>query len=100
MAIVKFFYGKRIQHCFLSDVVNQIKDDDLELTDVVIIGPPAGEQDSALDNENVEILNTAGLHEEIAREIEVFNIRNGEIERMTSDGEDNDVGPPTAQKQC
>ena len=76
MAIVKFFYGKRIQHCFLSDVVNQIKDDDLELTDVVIIGPPAGEQDNALHNEN------------------------GEIERMTSDGEDKDVGPPTAQKQC
>ena len=100
MAIVKCFYGKRIQHRFLSDVVNQIKDDGLELTDVAITGPPTGEQDSDLDNENYEILNTTGLHEGIAEEIEDFNIRNGEIERMNSDGEDNDVGPPTVQKQC
>ena len=36
----------------------------------------------------LEISNTTGLPEEIAGEVEVFNIRNDEIERMTSNGED------------
>ena len=47
----------------------------------------------------LEISNTTGLPEEIAGEVEVFNIRNDEIERMTSDGEDSDVEPPPAKKQ-
>ena len=40
MASVKSFYGKRIQHRYLPDAVNQIQDDDPESADVVIIGPP------------------------------------------------------------
>ena len=52
-----------------------------------------------MENEDYGILNTTGLSEEIAGEVEVFNIRNNEIERLTSDGEDSDVEPPTAKKQ-
>ena len=44
MASVKSFYGKRTQHRFLPDAVNQIQDDDPESADVVIIGPPTGGQ--------------------------------------------------------
>ena len=44
MASVKSFYGKRIQHRYLPDAVNQIQDDDPESADVVIIGPPTGGQ--------------------------------------------------------
>ena len=31
--------------------------------------------------------------------MEVFNIRNGRIERMSFDNEDSDVDPPPAKKQ-
>ena len=47
--------------------------------------------DSDLENEDDEILNITGLPEEIAGEAETFNIRNDEIETVTSDDEDNDV---------
>ena len=43
MASVKGFYGKQTQYCFLFDAVNQIRDDDPESADVVIIGPPKKE---------------------------------------------------------
>ena len=99
MASVKSFYGKRIQHRYLPDAVNQIQDDDPESADVVIIGTPTGGQDSDLENEDNEILNTTGFPEELAGEVEVFDIRNDEIERMTSDGEDSNLEPPPAKKQ-
>ena len=99
MASVKSFYAKRIQHHFLSDALKQIQNDDPESADVVIIGPATGGEDSDLENEDDKILNTTGLREEIAREVEIFNIRNDEIERMTSDGEDSDVETPPANKQ-
>ena len=79
--------------------MNQSQDDDPESTDVVITGPPIGGQDSDLENEDDKILNTTGLPEEITGEIEVFNIRNDEIKRMTSDGKDSDVEPPSVKKQ-
>ena len=99
MASVKSFYGKWTQHRFLSDAVNEIQDYDPETADVVIIGPQTGGQDSDLENEDNRILNTTGFPGEIAGEIEVFNIRNDKIERMTSDGEDSNVEPPPAKKQ-
>ena len=52
-----------------------------------------------MENEDYGILNTTGLSEEIAGEVEVFNIRNNEIERMTSDGENGDVEPSAVKKQ-
>ena len=76
-----------------------IQDDDPESAEVAIIGPPTGGQDSDLGNEDDTILNTTRLPEEIAGEVQVFNNRNNEIERMTSDGEDSDVEPPPAEKQ-
>ena len=39
------------------------------------IGPTGG-QDSDLEKEDIEILNTTGLLREIAEEVEVFNIQN------------------------
>ena len=52
-----------------------------------------------MKNEDDKILNTTGLSEEIAGEVEVFSIRNDEIERMTSYGEDSNVEPPLAKRQ-
>ena len=40
-----------------------------------------------MENEDDDILNTTGLPNEIAGEVKVFNIRNDEIQKMTSDGE-------------
>ena len=52
-----------------------------------------------MKNEDHEILITTELHAEIAREVEVFNTKNDEIERMTSNGEDSDVEPPPTKRQ-
>ena len=41
--------------------------------------PLACGQESDLENEDDKILNTTGLPEEIAGDVEVFNIRNDEI---------------------
>ena len=46
-----------------------------------------------------EILNTTGLPEEIAGEVEVFKFTKDETERMISDGEDSNVDSPLAKKQ-
>ena len=96
---IKSFDGKLTEHRFSSYAVNQIQNDDPESADVVIIGPPTGGQSSDLENEDEEILNTTGLPEEIAGEVEVLKIRKDKIERMTSDGEDSDVEPPPAKQQ-
>ena len=98
MLNVKIFYGKWTQHRFLSDAVNQIQDDP-ESVAVVIIETPTGGQDSDLENEDHVISNRTGLPEETAGEVEVFNIRYHDIERMTSDGEDSNVEPPLAKRQ-
>ena len=60
MASVTSFYGRWNQHRFLSDAVNQIQDDDSE-SDVVIIGPRTGREDTDLENEDGKILNTKDL---------------------------------------
>ena len=99
MGSVQIFYGKQTKHGFLSNAVNQIQDDDPESADAVIIGPPTGRQDSGMENEDDEILNTTGFPEEIAGEVEIFSIKNDEIERMVSDDKDSDVEPPPAEKQ-
>ena len=99
MASAKSFYVKRTHHHFLPDAINQIQDDDPESADVVMIGPRTGGLDSDLENEGDKILNTTGLPKKIAGEVEVFNIMNDEIERMTSDGEDGNVEPPPTKKE-
>ena len=88
---VKSFYGKRTQQFFIW-CCNQIQDDDPESADVVIIGPPTGRQDSDLENEDNEILNTARVTWENrwwSWSLQYYD----EIERITSDGEDGDVEP-------
>ena len=62
--------------------MKQIQDDDPESVDVSTIGPPTGRQDSDLENEDDKILNITGSPQEIAEEVEVFNVRNNGIERM------------------
>ena len=52
-----------------------------------------------MENEDNKILNTTVLPEEMDGEIEVFNIRNGEIERWASDGEESDMEPPLTKKE-
>ena len=97
--MLKSFYEKGTQYRFLSEAVNQIQYDYSESADVVVIGPPTGGQESGLGNENDEIFNTKDLLEEIAGEVEVFNIRNNGNERITFDGEDSDVVPSPAKKE-
>ena len=46
-----------------------------------------------------DTINATGLPEEIAGEVKVLNIRNDEIGKMTSDGEDSDVEPSMVKKQ-
>ena len=99
MAGVKGFYGKRTQHHVLPGVVNQIQDDDPRPVDAFLTGPPTGGEGSGWGNEDNKILNETGLTEKIAWEVEVFNIRNDRIERMSFDNEDNYVEPPPAKKQ-
>ena len=50
-----------------------------------------------MENKDEDILNTTWLPEEFTGEVEVFNTRNNEIERMISDGEDSDMKPPPKQ---
>ena len=99
MAGVKGFYGKRTQHHVLPGAVNQIQDDDPQPVDAFLTGPPTGGEGSGWGNEDNKILNETGLTEKIAWEVEVFNIRNDRIERMSFDNEDNYVEPPPAKKQ-
>ena len=97
MASIKSFYGKRTQHCFLSDAVSQIENDDSDSADVVMIGPPTRGHDSDMENEDEDVLKTTGLSDEVAGEIEVFNIRNDDIEGISDDG--HDIVAPQPKKQ-
>ena len=91
--------ANELNNVFLYDAVSQIQDDDPESSDAVIIGPSTGRIVSDLENIDNKILNTKGLPQIIVEEIEIFNIKNDEIERITSDGEDSNEEPPPAKKQ-
>ena len=99
MASVKSFYEKRAQHRFLSDAVSQIENDDSDSVNVVVIGPPTGGHDSDMENEDEDVLKTTGLPDEVAGEIAVFNIRNGDIEGISDDGHDIVAPQPKKAKQ-
>ena len=73
MTSFKCFDGKRTQNRFLPEAVNQIQDDHDPESTVVIIGPPTGGQESDLEKEDDEILNTKGLPERtwVGEEVEV-----------------------------
>ena len=48
MENVRFFYGKRSQHCEIASAANQVEEEKPETTDIVMIGRPLGEQESDL----------------------------------------------------
>ena len=99
MASVKSFYGKRTQHRFLSDAVSQIENDDSDSADFVMIEPPTGGHGSDMENEDEDVLKATGLPDKVAGEIEVFNIRNDDIEGISYDGHDIVEPQPKKAKQ-
>ena len=92
-----FYCKKNIQHCFLNDAISQIENDDPETADIVMIGPPTGGADSDMESKNEEILEAKGLPNEVAGEVEVFQITSNEV---MSDSETKEQGSskPTAKR--
>ena len=74
-----FYRKKNTQHCFLNDAISQIENDDPETADIVMIGPPTGGADSDMESENEEILEATDLPNEVAGEVEVFQITSNEV---------------------
>ena len=64
-----------------------------------MIGPPTGGHDSDMENADDDVLKTAGLPDEVAGEIEVFNIRNDDIEGISDDGHNIVTPQPKKAKQ-
>ena len=61
MANVGSFYGKKTQHCDIASAVNQVEEGKCETTDILMIGPPLGGQESDLENENDDSMCVVGL---------------------------------------
>ena len=62
-----------------------------------MIGPPTGGEDSDIESENEEILNATGLQNEVAGEVEVFQITNNEF-MSDSDLEEQGSSEPTPKR--
>ena len=92
-----FYRKKNTQYCFLNDAISQIENDDPETADIVMIGPPTGDADSDMESENEKILETTGLPNEIAGEVEVFQITSNEV-MSDSDSEEQGSNEPTAKR--
>ena len=92
-----FYRKKNTQHCFLNDAMRQIENDDLETTDIVMIGSPTGGADSDMESENEEILEVTGLPNEVAGEVEVFQITSNEVV-SDSDSEEQGSSEPIAKR--
>ena len=75
----------------MVDAVSQTEEVDPDTADVVIEGPSTGGQDTDLENENEDALNTDGIPNEVSGEVEVFNIRNGN----SLNNENNNGASPT-----
>ena len=90
-----FYRKKNTQHCFLNDAISQIKNDDPETADIVMIGPPTGGAES--DTESEEILEATGLPNEVAGEVEVFQITSNEV-MSDSDSEEQGSSKPKAKR--
>ena len=58
----------------MDNAISQIENDDPETADVVMIGPPTGDEGSDMKSENEEILDATGLPDEFAGEVEMFQI--------------------------
>ena len=98
MISTKTFYRKKnTQDCFLNDAISQMKNDDLETADIVIIEPPTGGEDSKMESKNEEILNAKGLPNEVAGEVEVFQMTINEF-MSDSDSKEQGSSAPTAKR--
>ena len=98
MISTKTFYRKKnTQHCLLNDAISQIENDDPETADIVMIGPHTGGEDSDMECENEEILDATGLPNEVAGEVEVFQITSNEV-MSDSDSEEQGSCEPTSKK--
>ena len=67
-----FYRKKNTQHCFLNDAISQIKNDDHETADIVMIGPPTRGEDSDMESKNKEIMDATSLPGDVAGEVEMF----------------------------
>ena len=74
-----FYRKKNNQHCFLNDAISQIENDDPETAGIVMIGPPTGGEDNDMESKNEEILDATGMPNEVAGNVEVFQITSNEI---------------------
>ena len=98
MISTKTFYRKKnTQHCLLNDAISQIENDDPETADIVMIGPHTGGEDSDMECKNEEILDATGLPNEVAGEVEVFQITSNEV-MSDSDSEEQGSCETTSKK--
>ena len=98
MISTKIFYRKKnTQHCFLNDATNLIENDDPETADIVMIGPHTGGEYSDMESKNKEILDATGLPNEVAGEVEVFQIISNKV-MSDSDSEEQGSNEPTAKR--
>ena len=98
MISTKTVYGKKnIQHCFLNDAISQIENDDPGTANIIMIGSPTGGDDSDMESKNEEILDATGLPNEVAGEVEVFQITRNEV-MCDSDSEEQGSSEPTARR--
>ena len=81
----------------MNDAISQIQNDDPETANMVMIGPPTGGEDSDMESENEEILDATGLPNEVAGEVEVFQITSNEV-MSDSDSEEQGSSEPTAKR--
>ena len=79
IGIKTFYCKKNTQRCFLNDAISQIENDDPEMADIVMIGPPTGSEDSDMKSENKKIMDATGLPNNVAGEVEVFQITSNEV---------------------
>ena len=70
MADVRTFYSrKEKQHWILGNAINQIEEDQSKSAYVIIIGPPNGDEDSDIENEDNNNQQDNYLPNEVAEEL-------------------------------
>ena len=66
MTNVGLFYGKKqIRDCLLIDAINQVDEDNPEIAEIIMIGPPTGGQDSDIEEENDDALKETDMSAEV-----------------------------------
>ena len=66
MTNVGSFYGKKqMRDCLLIDAINQVDEDNPEIAEIIMIGPPTGGQDSDIEEENDDALKETDMPAEV-----------------------------------